>query len=72
MSSLTTENTEHDESHHARRQAVSINVAQPEVVESTPVEPSLVRASDIFKIFLDNEYVTEVTAEQLERVKMSK
>ncbi len=56
--------------HH--RNAVIVNVAQPEDVESTPVETSFVRASDIVKIFVGDDEIAEVTMEQVQRVKMSK
>lgn len=54
------------------RNAVIVNVAQPEDVESTPEARSFVRASDIVKIFVGDDEIAEVTMEQVQRVKMSK
>ena len=56
----------------ALRNAVRVNVAQPEDVESTPANPSAVRPSDIVKIFLADDEIAEVTTEQVQRVRMSK
>ncbi|KAI2494843.1 DUF389-containing protein [Fragilaria crotonensis] len=52
------------------RNAVIVNVAQPEDVESTPEARSFVRASDIVKIFVGDDEIAEVTMEQVQRVKM--
>ena len=72
MSSLTLASAEQDKCHPTRRQAVKVNVAHPEDVEATPLPSTSVRPSDIVKIFLGDEEIAEVTAEQVQRVKMSK
>jgi hypothetical protein len=56
----------------AHRHAVRVTVPQPEDVESTPPNPSVVRPSHMVKIFLADEEIAEVTPEQVQRVRMSK